>query len=120
MSVRSARAALKTGFAIRAADGREYRFTERLVGKYLSGSGRSQGADVDRLHHLPRAMEAVAKANGGMRLHPNDNPPQRSFLHRFDNGHAALVFADASSGEIRSFIYSSRPGKLERKHSRIK
>ena len=118
MSLKSARAALSRDVSVMGRDGQAYRFTKHLLSKYLEGKGRSAGADLDRLRHLPRAIEAIRKCSGGMRLHPGDNPPQKTVFHQFDKRHGAIVFIDAKTNEVRGFIYSKSWRKLVRVHEK--
>lgn len=118
MSVSDAKKALAKGFTIKGADGSDYIFNAKLVAKYEDGEGRRLGADPGRLMQLPRAILAVQKANGGVREHPSDNPPQRSLLHGLGNSRGIIVFADAGTGEVRGFIYGRRFKGLKRMHEK--
>ena len=44
----------------------------------------------------------------GINLHPMDNPPQKTYLHKLKNDRAIIVYTNAKTGDVRGFIYSSK------------
>ncbi len=108
---------LESGFDVKDREGNIVKFTSALASKYLQGIGRKSGIDVERLKQLPRAILAVHKANGGVVLHPKDNPPEKSYFHRFSDKRGIIVFTDAKTGAVRGFIYG-KTRKLLEKHKR--
>lgn len=99
--------ALKSGFSVKAAGGEAVRFSSALNEKYISGKGRQEGESPRRLYQLGRAVTAVRKANRGVYDLPRNNPPQKMYLHQFSNKSAMVVFTDAKTRRVRSFIYSN-------------
>lgn len=99
--------ALKSGFSVKAAGGETVRFPSALNEKYISGKGRREGESPRRLYQLGRAVTAVRKANRGVYSLPGNNPPQKMYLHQFSGKSAMVVFTDAKTRRVRSFIYYS-------------
>ena len=105
---RDAAVALKKGFTVTGADGKEYTFGQNLQGKYEEGINRRQGSEPDRLRHLGRAVEAMRNANISVTELPNTNPPQIRFVHQLSEKQAIVVFAERDTGVVRSFIYKNK------------
>ena len=97
---------LSRGILARDAQGREVRFGDRLVGKYVAGLGRAS-TDVRRLQSVGRAVLAVRSANAGVVEHPGHRPVQRQYLHRLGAKGAIVVYVEVETGQVRGFIYSS-------------
>lgn len=110
--------ALKSGFSVKAAGGESVRFSAALNEKYISGKSRREGESPRRLYQLGRAVTVVKKANRGVYSLPGNNPPQKMYLHQFSKESAMVVFTDARTRHVRSFIYYS--GGAERFLDRYK
>jgi len=115
VSLKRACAALKVSFAIKGKDGNEYHFTDCLIGKYVEGT-RKDGVDLNRLKHLPKAIETIMTSIP--HSHPLDNPSQKTFFRMFEDRHGMIVFADANTHVIRGFIPSRKPANLLRMHNK--
>ena len=97
---------LSRGILARDAQGREVRFGDRLVGKYVAGLGRAS-TDVRRLRSVGRAVLAVRSANAGVVELPGHRPVQRQYLHRLGDRGAIVVYVEAETGQVRGFIYTT-------------
>ena len=109
VTVPEAMTMLSRGILARDAQGREVRFGDRLVGKYVAGLGRAS-TDVRRLQSVGRAVLAVRSANAGVVELPGHRPVQRQYLHRLGDKGAIVVYVEAETGQVRGFIYSTRGG----------
>ena len=92
---------LSRGILARDAQGREVRFGDRLVGKYVAGLGRAS-TDADRLRSVGRAVLAVRTANAGVVELPGHRPGQRQYLHRLGAKGAIVVYVEAETGSGQS------------------
>lgn len=99
--------ALKSGFTVKAAGGKNVRFSYKINNKYINGEGRKEGPSKARLYDLGRAVIAVRKANEGVYDMKNNNPPQIMYLHRFSEKASMVVFVDANKRNVRGFTYNS-------------
>lgn len=115
--------ALKSGFSVKAAGGESVRFSSALSEKYISGKGRIQGENPERLYHLGKAVTAARKANRGIYRLGGDNPPQIAFLHQSGKREGMVVFADARTKKVRGFIpvrdVSKWKNELEQRSKRL-
>lgn len=96
-------ALLKANAQTQDRDGATVTWPERLVGKYLEGEGRKQGADPKRLE-LVRAAVATVRYPGRVESGYRGN---QTFYYREFGGLAVAVFVDNATHEVNSFMRGS-------------
>ena len=106
-SISDATAALRIGFDVKSANGTVCHFGESIYDKYVMGE-RKGGATPNRLINLPRAVEAIKKANVSVTELPNTNPPQTRYVHKLGEKQAIVVFVETETKNVRSMIYTNK------------